>query len=108
MTARALHVRREHPEAFVGESTTYEGLETTSGHALAFVRGDDAGPRAVTVVTRAAGILAAAGGFGDATVAVPAGTWRDVLSERDVASDGSGVRLADLLADRPVALLVAS
>lgn len=107
VTARALRVRREHPEAFVGESTTYAALATTSEHALAFVRGDADGPRAVTVVTRAAGLLAATGGFGDASVEVPVGRWRDVLSDRDLTSDGS-LALADVLADRPVALLVAS
>lgn len=106
VTARALRLRRDHPEAFVGEGTTYAGLASSSDHALAFVRGDADGPRAVTVVTRAAGLLAADGGFGDATLDLPAGTWHDLLSERDVVSDGTGTRLADLLADRPVALLV--
>ena len=106
VTARSLAVRRDHREAFVGESTTYAGLASSSDHALAFARGDADGPRAVTVVTRAAGLLAAAGGFGDASVEVPAGRWRDVLSDRDVHSDGT-VGLAGLLADRPVALLVA-
>jgi (1->4)-alpha-D-glucan 1-alpha-D-glucosylmutase len=106
VTARALALRRELPEVFVGEGTTYAGLRTTTEHALAFARGDAAGPRVVTVVTRAAGLLEAAGGFGDATVDVPAGEWRDVLSECVVASDGSGVPLVDLLTERPVALLV--
>ena len=106
VTARALALRRELPDVFVGEATTYAGLRTTSEHALAFARGDAGGPRVVTVVTRAAGLLAAAGGFGEATVDVPAGEWRDVLSECVVVSDGSGVPLVDLLTDRPVALLV--
>ena len=39
------------------------------------------GVRVVTVATRAAGLLGRAGGFGDATVTLPAGTWRDVLSD---------------------------
>jgi maltooligosyltrehalose synthase len=37
---------------------------------------------------------------------VPAGTWRDMLGERELTADGSGTALADLLAERPVALLV--
>ena len=106
VTARALAVRRDLPEVFVGETTTYAGLPTTSEHALAFARGDGDGPRVVTVVTRAAGLLEAAGGFGDTTVAVPAGEWSDVLTGRVVTTDGSGVRLAGLLDERPVALLV--
>ena len=52
-------VRRDLPDVFVGEGTTYAGLRTTSEHALAFARGDADGPRVVTVVTRAAGLLAA-------------------------------------------------
>ena len=106
VTARALRIRREDPAAFVGEGTTYVPLRTTSEHALAFARGDADGARVVTVVTRAAGLLAAAGGFGDAVVEMPGGAWRDVLSDREEVVDGGEVRLAELLADRPVALLV--
>ncbi|GAA4408084.1 malto-oligosyltrehalose synthase [Fodinibacter luteus] len=106
VTGRALRVRRDDPAAFVGEGTTYAALPTTSEHALAFARGDGDGLRVVTVATRAAGLLAAAGGFGDATVEVPPGTWRDVLSDRDDVVEGGPVLLADLLDHRPVALLV--
>lgn len=105
LTTLALRLRREHPSAFVGEDATYEPLDPGTEHALAFARGDADGPRAVTVVTRAAGRLAEAGGFGDAALDVPAGTWREVLSGREVAG-GAPVGLADLLAERPVALLV--
>ncbi|HET7760815.1 MAG TPA: malto-oligosyltrehalose synthase, partial [Phycicoccus sp.] len=106
VTALALRTRREHPEAFVGPDASYAGLATTSEHALAFTRGDADGPYAVTVVTRAAGRLAEAGGFGDATVDVPPGRWRDVLAGRSLTVAGEAVSLADLLAERPVALLV--
>lgn len=85
---------------------TYQGLDTGSEHALAFARGDAGGPHVVVVVTRAAGRLEAAGGFGQATVALPEGEWRDLLLGRAHASDGGGVPLAEVLADRPVALLV--
>ena len=106
VTARTLGVRRDLPGVFVGEGTTYTGLPTTSEHALAFARGDDDGARVVTVATRAAGLLARAGGFGEATVTLPAGTWHDALSDDEAVYDGAGVLLADLLAHRPVALLV--
>ena len=106
VTARALGVRRDLPGVFVGEHTTYAGLPTTSEHALAFGRGDADGVRVVTVATRAAGLLAQAGGFGDATVTLPAGTWHDVLSDDETVCDGGAVPLASLLAHRPVALLV--
>ena len=106
VTARALRVRRDLPGVFVGEGTTYAGIATSSEHALAFARGDDDGVRVVTVATRAAGLLAEAGGFGDATVTLPAGTWHDVLSDDEAVYDGTEVLLADLLAHRPVALLL--
>ena len=63
VTARTLGVRRDLPGVFVGEGTTYAGLPTTSEHALAFGRGDADGARVVTVATRAAGLLAEAGGL---------------------------------------------
>ena len=106
VTALALRTRRERPAAFVGPDATYTGLTATSEHVVAFARGDADGPHVVTVVTRAAGRLAAEGGFGDATVSVPPGEWHDVLAGAIHRSDGSGLRLADLLAERPVALLV--
>jgi (1->4)-alpha-D-glucan 1-alpha-D-glucosylmutase len=106
VTARTLGVRRDLAGVFVGEGTTYAGVPTTTEHALAFARGDDDGPRVVTVATRAAGLLASAGGFGDATVTVPDGTWHDVLSDDEAVYAGGEVRLAALLAHRPVALLV--
>jgi (1->4)-alpha-D-glucan 1-alpha-D-glucosylmutase len=44
------------------------------------------------------------GGWGDTTLALPsAGPWRDELT--GCTHDGDAVRLADLLADFPVALL---
>ena len=106
VTARTLRVRRDLPGVFVGEGTTYAGVPTSSEHALAFARGDADGVRVVTVATRAAGLLAESGGFGDATVTLPAGTWHDVLSDDEAVYDGAEVLLADLLAHRPVALLV--
>lgn len=106
VTARALRVRREDPAAFVGEGTTYVGLPTGTGHALAFARGDADGLRVVTVATVAAGLLAAGGGFGDAVVELPPGSWRDVLADGDDVLAGGPVPLASLLAHRPVALLV--
>ncbi len=61
----------------------------------------------VTVVTRLAGRLHDAGGFGDATVTLPDGSWTDVLSQRTL--DGGPVPLASLIGASdglPVALLV--
>ncbi|MGL5818437.1 MAG: malto-oligosyltrehalose synthase [Phycicoccus sp.] len=106
VTALALRLRRELPEAFVGESAGYLPVSCGSRHALAFARADESGPRVLTVATRAAGLSAASGGFGDARVEVPPGAWRDLLGEQVHQVGDDGLRLVDVLADRPVALLV--
>lgn len=103
LTARALRLRRREAAAFVGASSQYLPLPTSTGHAIAFARGDESGPRAVTVVTRLARGLDALGGFGEHTVVLPEGQWRDVLTGREVP--GGACRLADLLDPHPVALL---
>ena len=59
--------------------------------------------RAATIVTRLPVGLERTGGWGDAAVTLPAGTWTDVLTAR--AFEGGVVRLADLLDRLPVALL---
>jgi (1->4)-alpha-D-glucan 1-alpha-D-glucosylmutase len=106
VTALTLRARREMPEVFVGPDSTYAGIETGSEHALAFARGDGSGPRVVTVATLTAGRVEAAGGFGDAVLDLPEGEWVDVLAGRQHSAAASGVTLAEVLADRPVALLV--
>ena len=64
-------------------------------HVLAFDRGG-----AVTVATRLPVGLAERGGWGDTTLALPAGGWRDLLTGGVVTSDGS-VAVADLLTELP-------
>jgi (1->4)-alpha-D-glucan 1-alpha-D-glucosylmutase len=98
VVSRALRLRREHPEWF-GASATYEVVAATSPYAVAFARSGSA----VTVATRLSTALERGGGWGRATVAVPAGTWTDVLTGAEHA--GGAVALADLLHALPVALL---
>ena len=90
----------------IGRPCPSDPVATTSGHAVAFGRGTGDGLEVVTVVTRLAGRLADAGGFGDATLDLPAGRWSDVVSARTF--DGGSTRLGDLVGDEglPVALLV--
>jgi len=105
LTAAALRTRRDRPEAFTGASSTYVPLESTSPHAVAFGRGTTDGVDVVTVVTRLAGRLQDAGGFGDATVDLPEGPWTDALTGASV--DGGAQKLAGLVGEGlPVALLV--
>ncbi len=106
VTAAALRLRRECPEAFVGDERDYTPLESDSDHVVAFARGLSRSPDVVTLATRLAGRLADAGGWGGATVTLPVGRWHDVLRDRDV--DGGPVPLESLLplTGLPVALLV--
>jgi (1->4)-alpha-D-glucan 1-alpha-D-glucosylmutase len=101
VTSRALRLRRQLPEAFAGG---YTPLPTSSGHAVAFARGDS--PAAITVATRLPVALHRLGGWGDSTVVLPDGDWYDVLTGSPVGSGAT--RLDDLLAELPVALLARS
>ncbi len=101
VTRAALTLRRDRPELF----GSYAGL-TASGsaadHVLAFDRGG-----AITVATRLPLGLAAKGGWGDTTLSLPDGEWRDEVSGR-VVPGSTDVPLATILADLPVALLVST
>jgi len=95
LVSTALRLRRDRPELF----TTYAGVPATgeaADHVLAFDRGG-----AVTVATRLPLGLQSRGGWGDTTLALPDGTWRDLLTDR--VTNGS---LETLLSAYPVALLV--
>ncbi|MFB6720100.1 malto-oligosyltrehalose synthase [Kribbella sp. NPDC056345] len=99
VTARALRLRRQYPEAFAGG---YTPLPTSNGHAVAFARGD----AVITIATRLPAALHRLGGWGDSTVVLPSGEWKNVLTGRDVGSGAA--RIQELLEDLPVALLVRS
>ena len=83
LVREALRLRRDRPELFTSYAAVPAAGEA-AGHVLAFDRGG-----AVTVVTRLPHGLAARGGWGDTTLALPAGRWRDLLSDTVVTSDGS-------------------
>jgi (1->4)-alpha-D-glucan 1-alpha-D-glucosylmutase len=104
VTSRALRLRRQHPDWFVGGG--YTPVATSAGNAIAFGRGPGTGSAvsAITVATRLPVALARYGGWGEHTLTLPGGTWTDLLSGRQVS--GHSCRLADLLSDFPVALLV--
>jgi len=130
VTARALRLRRSHPDWFAGEHAVYLPLATTTGNVLAFGRGRGTGPvtaqtataqvvtaqtataqvvtaQAVTVATRLPVALQRHGGWADHTVSLPAGRWHNLLADPARADHAGGpCRLADLLAELPVALLV--
>jgi (1->4)-alpha-D-glucan 1-alpha-D-glucosylmutase len=93
VTREALHLRNRHPEAF-GPKATYVPL-AAPGNVVAFCRSGVA----VTVVPR----LVLSKPPGDGTVAVPEGTWHNVLTGESVT--GGDVPVAGLLGRFPVALL---
>lgn len=99
VTSRALRIRRQYPDAFTG---SYTPLPTSNGHAVAFARGD----AVITVATRLPAALHRLGGWGESTVVLPSGEWKNVLTGRLVGSGAA--RIHELLEDLPVALLVRS
>jgi (1->4)-alpha-D-glucan 1-alpha-D-glucosylmutase len=86
----ALRLRAELPEAFAG---AYEPLDAGE-RAIAYLRGGS-----VLVIAELFP------GGADASVDLPAGTWRDVLNGSTYEPAGR-VRLAELLNDRPIGLLM--
>jgi (1->4)-alpha-D-glucan 1-alpha-D-glucosylmutase len=100
VTRAALKLRRDRPELF----TAYAPVTATgpcADHVLAFDRGG-----AVTVTTRLPVGLAAHEGWGATALQLPVGTWRDVVTGDVVTSSEDGLRVSEVLAALPVALLV--
>lgn len=102
VTEAALRLRRDRPEVF-GESGTYAPLSArgpAADHCLAFCRSGEV----VTAVTRLSLRLEEAGGWAGTELTLPEGRWADLLApEREFG--GGPVGLAELFAERPVALL---
>jgi (1->4)-alpha-D-glucan 1-alpha-D-glucosylmutase len=92
LTTVALRLRRTHP------LTGYTPVPADR-HLLAYLRGDSV----LAAATRLPHRLALDGGWRDTTLRLPPGHWTDTLTGR-TALHGA-VRVAELLADLPVALL---
>ncbi|RII17659.1 Maltooligosyl trehalose synthase [Streptomyces sp. YIM 130001] len=119
VTRAALRLRRDDPAAFAG-SGSYRALAARGPAAercVAFTRSE----RVVSAVTRLSLRLAEDGGWQDTELPLPEGTFVDAIAlrargeSRREAADGptaavrefrGHARVADLFADRPVALLV--
>lgn len=104
VTSRALRLRRDVADAFTGPDAGFVPLPHSSGHCLSYARTVAGAPRVVTVATRLAAAVERLGGWADHTVALPEGTWHDVLTDRVVP--GGVQPVADVLERLPVALLV--
>ena len=115
-TWRALRLRAERPEVFeLGSYASIERSDREPDHLCALAR-RHASSLVVAVVgrwfatlPRNAGTAFASFDWLDTTVALPAGAYRDVFSEQShTVEEGAGVRVAELFARFPVALLVAA
>lgn len=102
LTSRAARLRRDHPE-LASANTGYEPLPVSTGHALAFMRTHGDKPVVATIVTRQQGTLNNAGGFGSHTVVLPEGTWRNILTDKDV--EGGTQQISSILDRFPTAIL---
>jgi malto-oligosyltrehalose synthase/malto-oligosyltrehalose trehalohydrolase len=97
----ALQLRRDQPELFRSFTpVTAEGA--AAEHVVAFDTGG-----VVTLATRLPVGLARKGGWGDTTVDLPLGSYRDAVSGTVIHATGTRMRADDLFAEGPVALLVA-
>ena len=102
VTSRALRLRRDRPELFQGYSPA-TATGPAAGHLLAFHRGTEGAPGALTLATRLPAGLAADGGWRDTAVELPV-AMRDALTGAGYAA--GAVSVADVLGTYPVALLV--
>ncbi len=112
---RALAFRAEYPALF--ETGGYEPVAVHGAraeHVVAFARRHES-ERAVVAVGRWFATLpqqsrngAATFEWGDTALTLPAGVYRNVLSERAVAVSSGGLRADELFADFPVSLLHAT
>jgi len=105
VTSRVLRLRRAMPDVFRGSRCRYWPVAVSTGSAVAFGRGtvDDDGPAVVALATCRPADLERHGGWSDHVVALPEGSWEDVVTGRRTA--GGPVRLQGILDPVPVALL---
>lgn len=102
VVAAALRARRELPEVFLaGRYRPVLAAGEAAEHVIAFTRGDDL-DRAVLVAVSRWTVRLDDTGWGDTTVALPAGRWRDRIGGAEFVGS---VAAADLFAELPVALL---
>lgn len=100
VTAAALRLRRDRPEAFLsGDHVPVFAEGPAATHVVAYTRGD-----AVLVAARRWTVRLDETGWGPTTVPLPSGTWTDRLTGR-ILTGGTSVSADDLFADLAVALL---
>jgi (1->4)-alpha-D-glucan 1-alpha-D-glucosylmutase len=98
IVSHALRLRKRRPETFLtGGYTPVLAAGPAAAHAIAFLRGDD-----VLVAVSRWTVRLSETGWGETSLQLPAGDWTESFTGRRFAD---AVRLADLFAELPVALL---
>ncbi len=100
LVQRVLHLRRERRELF-GPEADYKPLAATGSkadHVIAFTRGEDV----IAIAQRHT--LTLGGDWQDTSISLPEGAWQNILAKKQLS--GGSQKMADLLQDFPVALLV--
>jgi (1->4)-alpha-D-glucan 1-alpha-D-glucosylmutase len=109
VVSRALRLRRQWPDVFRGAYAPLGADGPAADHLVAFTRpgvtnADTNGPAVAALATRLSVGLERRGGWGDTTVQLPAGRWRDVLTGVENGGDND-LALGEVFAALPVALL---
>ncbi|HWN69497.1 MAG TPA: malto-oligosyltrehalose synthase, partial [Haliangium sp.] len=95
VTTRLLQARRRMPAPFADGYQPLASEGSATVHVFAYARTAEQATIAV-IVPRFTAVLEASGGPGDTAVTLPrAGRWHELLSGRDIDSDGT-VRVSDL------------
>lgn len=97
LVSRVLRARRDRPDRFVGYAPL-QARGPAAEHAVAFDRGG-----AIAIGTRLPAGLSGAGGWRDAALRLPDGTWSDALTGARWAGE---VQIAAVLSAFPAALLL--
>jgi (1->4)-alpha-D-glucan 1-alpha-D-glucosylmutase len=109
LVARILRDRAAHPVLYADGS--YEPLDGEHEEVVSFYRrhADEAlvlvVPRLLASRSEGEELPVGPGFWGEARHPLPAGSWRDILTDRDVNAGEDGVPLAELFSDFPIALL---
>ena len=102
VVSEGLNARREHPEIFLeGSYQAVFAVGEAKDHLVGIARGD----HAIALATRLPLALETRGGWGETTVQLPDGTWRDRLTGRTFSGTAA---VADVFAELPCALLMKS
>jgi (1->4)-alpha-D-glucan 1-alpha-D-glucosylmutase len=104
---KALAARKRHAASF-GAKAKYAAVTAEgerSGHVIALLRGDDV-VAVVPRLTRKLGSKHGATDWRDTSIEIPGGRWANLLTGEEM--DGGELKIADVLREFPVALLVRS